>query len=287
MEEHHDESRRPDPPASTPTEFNALLQAIAGREPTLPKRLRQVAVTALSSPQEFAFGTMTRIAERAGVQPSALDRFSKAFGFTGFSALQTIFRAHARDRWPDYQERLQALRRRSDGQDTRALFSGFAEAATLSVQRVGTDVDYAAIEAAAAMIASADSIYIVGVKRAFPAASYLSYALRRLKVRCELMDHVGGSAPDQVAMLGERDVLLAISYTPYNVLIQDLAAEAVSLGARLIAITDSPFSPLVPSASVWIEVVEADYASFRSLAGTFVLASVLAVRIAEMRSQPS
>jgi len=45
----------------------------------------------------------------------------------------------------------------------------------------------------------------------------------------------------------------------------------------VVAITDSPFSPLSPSASIQFEIVEADYAGFRSLAATLSLAMALAV----------
>ena len=45
----------------------------------------------------------------------------------------------------------------------------------------------------------------------------------------------------------------------------------------VIAITDSPFSPLAPSATVQFEIVEADYSGFRSLSATLCLAMALAV----------
>jgi len=51
----------------------------------------------------------------------------------------------------------------------------------------------------------------------------------------------------------------------------------------LVAITDSPFSPLVFNASVWFEVVENDFEGFRSLAATMTLAAALAVAVAERR----
>jgi len=50
----------------------------------------------------------------------------------------------------------------------------------------------------------------------------------------------------------------------------------------LVAITDSPFSPLVFNASVWFEVVENDFEGFRSLAATMTLASALAVAVASV-----
>ena len=51
----------------------------------------------------------------------------------------------------------------------------------------------------------------------------------------------------------------------------------------VVAITDSPFSPLVPLGDVWLELAEADYGAFRSLAATWALAMTLAVATAEAR----
>jgi DNA-binding MurR/RpiR family transcriptional regulator len=53
----------------------------------------------------------------------------------------------------------------------------------------------------------------------------------------------------------------------------------------ILAITDSPFSPLVPIASQWIEVQEANFEGFRSMAATLVLAMTLTVAVAEKRSK--
>jgi DNA-binding MurR/RpiR family transcriptional regulator len=53
----------------------------------------------------------------------------------------------------------------------------------------------------------------------------------------------------------------------------------------VVAITDSAFSPLVAGAAVWLEVAEADYGAFRSLAASFALAMTLAVGTAETRGE--
>ena len=51
----------------------------------------------------------------------------------------------------------------------------------------------------------------------------------------------------------------------------------------VLALTDSPFSPLIQSARAVIEVVEADLGAFRSLSGTLCLAMALCVAAAELR----
>ena len=58
----------------------------------LSKRLKQVARYVLDEPNELALETLAVIAERCGVQPSAIVRFAQAFGFSGASQMQRLFR---------------------------------------------------------------------------------------------------------------------------------------------------------------------------------------------------
>ena len=56
-------------------------------------------------------------------------------------------------------------------------------------------------------------------------------------------------------------------------------------GQVTYAITDSPLSPLAPSAKVQLEIVEADYSGFRSLSATLCLAMALAVATGARRGE--
>ena len=51
----------------------------------------------------------------------------------------------------------------------------------------------------------------------------------------------------------------------------------------VIAMTDSPFSPLAPLSKVLFEIVETDYAAFRAMSATTCLAMTLAVAVGERR----
>jgi len=263
-----------------PTTLTALRGLILQQRATLPKRLLQAAEFALAHPQEFAFGTIGEIAAQAEVQPSTLVRFAQSLGYSGFSDLQAVFRAHARDRWPEYRERLETVR----GEGPLALMQGFTRAAVHSAERLAETVDAATLERAVALLANAETIYLLGSRRAFPIVTYLAYALRKLEIRCHLVDQAGGLAPEQVALMSPRDVLLAVSFSPYTPATLDLVGSAAQRGIGVVALTDTPFSPLIPSTSVWLEVTEADHAAFRSLSGTLVLAMTLAVATAEHRN---
>ncbi len=267
-----------------PLDFQALRALIVARRPELPKRLAQVADLAVARPQEIALRTVAELAAEAEVQPSALVRFAQALGYSGFSELQAVFRAHARARWPEYGERLRALDADPGAATQPAdLLTGFLHASDASLRGAASSVDPALLEQAVALLAAADTIFLLASRRSFPIAVYLAYAMRRLGLRCALVDQMAGLGPEQVAMVRPADAVLVTSFTPYAPISVDLATAAARRGAKIVAITDSPFSPLVQTATVWLEVVEADHLGFRSLAATLALATTLAVATARRR----
>jgi DNA-binding MurR/RpiR family transcriptional regulator len=270
--------------ATAPRDFPSLRALIAARAPSLPRRLTQVATYALDHPDEIAFGTAASVAQESGVQPSTLVRFSQALGYEGFSDLQEVFRARLRDRVPSYEERLRQLREHGIGASkTGLLLEGFAEAAERSVSDFRLKIDHKALDAAVEILAKAETIYLVGLRRSFPITSYMAYAMGKLGVRNTLVDGVAGLAAEQMGFISPRDAVLAISFTPYASETVSLVQAARGRRAKIVSITDSVFSPIAPIADAFVEIVEADFEGFRSLAATLALAMTLTVAVAGRR----
>ena len=100
-----------------------------------------------------------------------------------------------------------------------------------------------------------------------------------------LVDNVGSTALDQVGCVGPRDAVLAVSFSPYNSITPDLVAMARDRDAGIAAITDSTFSPLVKLADACIEVVESDFAGFRSLAASLAVGMALVQGVVARRER--
>ena len=274
------------PEEPIPRDFEGFKALLASRREDLPRRLQQVAAFAVDHPDEVAFGTAASIARLADVQPSTLVRFAKAIGYAGFSDLQGVFRNRLRDRWPDYEERLKTLNDTGDiHRDPMRLLFGFSESATSSLERMRQSISSVDLEAAVDALARADTIYLLGQRRAYPVAAYLAYAMPKLRLRSVLVDNVANLGPEQIANAGPHDVLVAISFTPYTPFTVELARTAAERGVPVIAITDSVFSPLREHADLWFEIVETDFAAFRSMSATFCLAMALAVAAGERRAK--
>jgi DNA-binding MurR/RpiR family transcriptional regulator len=267
-----------------PRDFRALRDLMAGRKDALPKRLAQVAAFAMANPDEIAFGTVASIAAQARVQPSALVRFSQAFGYQGFSELQAIFQERLRERVSSYDERLSALRAHVEqGSRTAALFNGFCEASRQSVDRLQERIDLTLIDAAAERLAAAETIYLLAQRRSYPVTAYMSYAFGKLGVKTVLVGSGMGTEGEMLSFASERDAAIAVSFTPYAAATLAQARQVAERGTPLVVITDSVFSPLVSDSAMWFEVVEGDFEGFRSLTATMALAMTLTVAVAEAR----
>jgi len=267
-----------------PESYEELRAVLSSGTIRLPKRLRQVAGYLWQHPGEMALGTVTTVAKAAGVQPSTLVRFAQTLGFSGFSDLQEIFKSYVKASWPEMRETAALPGDRPEGSaDAAAFIAGFVGSSARSLAGVGDRLDLGQFETATRLLAEADMLYIVGSKRAFAVASYLSLAFAKLGIRNFLIDNVGSGGFEQVGGATARDAFLAVSFTPYNSITPDLVAAASATGAAIVSITDAAQSPLAPFSNARIDVIEEDFAGFKSLAATLAVSMALVLSVAKAR----
>jgi DNA-binding MurR/RpiR family transcriptional regulator len=265
------------PAPTTVEEFRDRLAAISD---DLPKRLRQCADYIAANTDRIAVSTVAELAAGADVPPSALMRFCQILGFSGFSGMQRLFREAYAPGWPDYTTRLNNLKENGAGSPS-ALLAEFVEAGRLSLESLAKAVDEDALAAAVATLIAADTLHIIGLRRAFPVASYLAYAFEKMDIPAMLHDGVGKL--DHRHALRPGDVLLAITFAPYSEETLALAQDARERGLDVVAVTDRLTSPLARHASAVLTVPEVDFGAFRSLSATLALAITLAVAVGSGR----
>jgi DNA-binding MurR/RpiR family transcriptional regulator len=268
-----------------PRTYEELRAVLSSGTVHFPKRLRQVAIFLWQHPGEVALGTISEVAAQAGVQPSTLVRFAQTFGFAGFSEFQDLFKQHIKGSWPEARLREAGAVPSAGGSSTDLRFvDGLVAASQASLARVSEAFDAAGFARMTELMAAADLIYVIGSKRAFPVTAYVSLTLSQQGVRNVLVDNVGSTAFDQVGCVGPGDCVLAVSFSPYNSITPDLVAAARERKARIVSITDSTFSPLVKLSDAWVEVIESDFAGFRSLAATLAVGMGLVHGVAARRN---
>jgi len=270
--------------ANAPASADELRTAILERYDTLSKRLQQIARYVLDEPNEMALETLAVISERCGVQPSAIVRFAKSFGYPGASQMQRLFRegllsGHA---GLGYGERVrhfnEAVAKKPEG--GADVLSEFVEGNTLALQNLNQTVSEADMAQAVTLIDKAETVYVVGFRRSFPVASYLAYSLQQLNKRTLFIDGVAGLTKQQVQTIGPKDLLIAVSYHPYAEETVQAVEMAGQRGARILSISDSLVSPIAKLASLVLHVRESEVRTFRSLAASICLAQALVIGFA-------
>lgn len=267
-----------------PRTYEELRAVLSSGTVHFPKRLRQVAIFLWQHPSDVALGTIAQVAEQAGVQPSTLVRFAQIFGYAGFSDFQGLFKEHVKGSWPEGRARDGQQRAATEPNANLHFLNGMVGASQASLGRIDNSFDIESFERMVDLLASADLIYVIGSKRAFPVTTYLSLTLSQQGVRNVLVDNVGSTALDLIGCIGKRDAVLAVSFSPYNSITPDLVAVAHERNAHIVTITDSTFSPLVKLSDTWLEVVEQDFAGFRSLAASLAVGMALVHAVVARRA---
>ena len=269
-----------DVPPLPPNSVDEFRSRVAELIDDLPRRLRQCAEYIVANTDRIAVSTVAELAAGADVPPSALMRFCQILGFSGFSEMQRMFREAYSPGWPDYSTRLKNLKDEGSGSPS-ALLAEFIEAGRLSLEALAKTADEAALAKSVALLAAAETVHVVGLRRAFPVATYLAYVFEKMAVPAMLHDGVGKL--DHRFALRPGDAVLAITFAPYSEETLALAQDAQSRGLAVVAQTDRMTSPLVRLSTAVVTVPEVDFGAFRSLSATIAMAIALAVAVGTAR----
>ena len=268
-------------PTTPPATADELRAAILDQYESLSKRLKQIARYVLDEPSAVALETVAVLAERTGVQPSAIVRFAKHFGFDGASQMQRLYVDSLLGGGSQgYGERVREFTQAVDSKavgDAAQVLAEFVEGNVMALQNMGKTIARDDLNHAVRLIARAETVYVAGFRRSFPVAAYLAYSLHQADKKAVFVDGVGGMALQDLHTAGARDLLIVVSYHPYAEESVHLVEAAVARGCKVLSISDSLVSPVAkPSAQV-LQVREAEIRKFRSLSASMCLAQALVI----------
>ena len=279
--------------AAPPKTIERLLKDISAEFEGLSKQLKLIARYVEQHRDHLGLEGIQDVAEHCGVQPSAVIRFAKHFGFSGFSEMQKLFREGlAKQIAPsrNYQARIRDVIASGQGELSAAdIAREFLGGSIAGMQELQRALHASSFVKAVELLLNTDSIWIMGSRRSFSIAAYLDYALQHTDKRIQLVTALGSMHEGQLRSVRPGDVLVAISFAPYAEETQVAAEAALKRGAKLIAITDSRMSPLAREAAATLVVQDNSTFGFRSLTSTMGLAQSLFIALAyrlELDYQP-
>lgn len=268
---------------SKPT-VDQLIKRISAEYESLSRQLKVIAHYVEQHRDHIGLDGIQAVAQQCEVQPSAVVRFAKHFGFSGFSEMQALFREGlTRQLAPsrNYQSRIRdIIESGSGGLSSVDIAREFLSGSLAAMQELQAGLHGPTFKKAVDLLIATDCIWIAASRRSFPVAVYLDYALQHTDKRVNLVSGLGSMHMGQMRSVRPGDVMIAVSFSPYAEETIQTVKAAQERGARLIAITDSRMSPLAKMAQAALLVQDNATFGFRALTSTMGLAQGLFIALA-------
>jgi DNA-binding MurR/RpiR family transcriptional regulator len=272
------------PAKKTKLNVEQLIKHISSDYEALSKQLKVIARHVEQHRDHIGLDGIQEVARQCNVQPSAVVRFAKHFGYSGFTEMQAIFREGiSRQLAPNrnYRTRIRDIIESGTGSlSSVEIASEFLAGSQAGMQELQSSLHAPSFKKAVELLSESDNIWITASRRSFPIAVYLDYALQHTDKRIGLVSGMGSMQLGQMRSVRKNDVIVAISFSPYAEETISVVKLAVDRGAKLIAITDSRMSPLAKLAQVALIVQDNSTFGFRSLTSTMGLAQSLFIALA-------
>ncbi len=235
---------------------------------------RKIADVLVREPQAIAFGTVAQVARQAGTSGPSVVRLAVKLGYDGFVGLQADVQSElarqlgpARDRIrqrlpTDFLARVQAAE-----QD--------------NVLRTLHGVSAAALDRAIARLADRHRrVWVLPAEMTVPIGMVLAGQLAQLRDGVVLLEGSETAVSRSLAGLDPHDTLIPIDIRRYERSLVALTRWAGERGAAIVAITDSPLSPLGSGAAETFFISAHGVGPFDSVTGGIALANVLIAGVA-------
>jgi len=254
-------------PASTPD-----LVAAVSRELTPTER--RIAREVLDEPTLLAFGTVSDLASRVGTSRPTIVRFANKLGFDGYTQLQRHVRSDLSHRLARPSERIRhdkkvALPARAAVNNALASVFKATEGARLAVL--------------AKPLVRAANVWILSGETSQAGAHALHSGLSMVRpgVR-SIEEHSFGT---DLSDAGPRDAAVVFDFFRYRRQVSNATRVFADAGVAVVAITDSPLSPLVEMAETWCEIEVPAIGPFDSSVPAVAIAELLVAHVAKSLHQ--
>lgn len=252
---------------------------------SLPRQIRVAAQWVLDNPRDVALLSMREQAKAAGVAPASMTRLAQRLGFNGYEALRDLYAEQIRRGDGDFSAKVEELVSRRQREGDTALAYDLADTIERHMRHLADAAVLDTVTEAAQRLTKARRIYVVGLRSSYAVAYHFAYVCGLAGADVQLLDGPGGSGADRLRGSGPQDAILAVSVKPYTRAGVDLVDYATDRGLEVVALTDSPVSPLVRRASVSIIVPTSSPSFFHTMAPAFSTVEALAAIMAAKKGQ--
>ncbi|GAA6191598.1 MurR/RpiR family transcriptional regulator [Phaeobacter sp. NW0010-22] len=228
---------------------NTILERLAGELTELTPEARKAATYVLENPRDVGVSTVREIAQAANVKPNTVVRMARQVGFEGYEDFRAPFRDAIRQGAADFPDRARWLQDIRKTGDLGGLYADMVQGALRNIEETFDNISADDLKAAAEDIWTSDSVFTLGVGVNNSSASNFTYLASTGMTRFYAIPKAGSNPIDDLAWADKNDVLIAITCRPYRSEVVEAVQTARAQGMKIVAISDSPASPIIQSAT--------------------------------------
>ncbi len=218
-----------------------LLRLIRQNFPRLSKGQKLIAEYILSHYDKAAFMTAANLGEKVGVSESTVVRFAVALGYEGYPRLQKALQELIKTKLTTVQR----IEMSSDMVNEDDVVRNVLKSDIDNIRATLEEVDVATFDKVVDHIMEARNIYIIGLRTSTTLADFLGFYLNLILENVKVVSRGISEIYEQLFNVGSEDLVLAISFPRYSRRTVEALNFVRKQGAKIIAITDSPLSPLL------------------------------------------
>lgn len=227
---------------------NAILERLASELPELTPEAQKAATYVLENPRDVGVSTVREIAEAANVKPNTFVRMARQVGFEGYDDFRVPFRDAIRRGAVDFPDRARWLQDVRKSDDLGGLYADMVQEVLNNIEETFAGISADQLKDAANSIWNSRNIFVLGVGVHNSNARNFTYLASTGMVQFHSIPKPGSTPVDDLAWADERDVLIAITCKPYRSEVVEAVKIAREQNMNIIALSDSPASPILRDA---------------------------------------
>lgn len=255
-----------------PRQKASTLDLVAAASNTLTPTERRIAEAVLAEPTLLAFGTVSDLASQVGTSRPTIVRFATKLGFEGYTQLQKHVRSDLSHRLSRPSERI-----RSGDEAAVPARVAFED----SIASVFNALEGGQLAKIVEPVVGAEKVWVLSGETSLSGAHALQSGLAMVRPGVRLLEeHSFGT---DLSDAGPGDVAIVFDFHRYRRQVAIAARSLANAGVPVIAVTDSPFSPLVEVADNWIQIEVPAVGPFDSSVPVVAMCEVLVAEVAKAR----
>jgi DNA-binding MurR/RpiR family transcriptional regulator len=248
----------------------STLDLVAAVSSELTPTERRIAEAVLAEPTLLAFGTVSDLAGRVGTSRPSIVRFATKLGFEGYTQLQQHVRSDLSHQLSRPSDRI-----RSDGEKAVPA----SEAINDAIASVFDALEGDRLARLVEPVVRGEKVWILSGETSQAGACALQSGLSMVRPGVRLLEE--HSFGNDLSDAGPCDTAVVIDFIRYRRQVAATARVLAAAGVTVVAISDSPLSPLVELADTWCQIVVPAIGPFDSSVPVVALCELLVAQVAK------